>query len=295
MIVYERQLMERTDQTGEGIVQNFWTEFPMVFAGLDPQNASPEQIFSFMEEELRSKLPHGQSKDEPLLSRYIDFSTYKDKKVLEIGYGTGWLMNELINAGARMHGIDLSHTHFELTKYRFRDIESVNIQVASAEEIPCQSKLFDAVFSWGVLHHASDDQKCFDEVFRVLKPGGKCFLMLYRKGGVKYWYQKIFKKGILRGGLIKNGFALRKFICSVTDVYSDASPGAPISRHYTRADLARLCRMFSKMELAITGTWGELDGIPFGKLPLSDWILTRKVRLKLLEKYGGFWLVYLTK
>ena len=137
--------MNITGRIGEEVIQKFWTEYPMIFAGLDSRNASPERIFSFMEKETRSKMPHAQNPGEPLLSRYLDFPAYKNKKVLEIGYGTGWLMNEFINAGARMHGIDLSHTHYELAKHRFRDVEGLNIQVASAEEIPYEPDFFDSV------------------------------------------------------------------------------------------------------------------------------------------------------
>jgi len=142
-----------------------------------------------------------------------------------------------------------------------------------------------------VLHHAANDARCYAEVHRVLKPGGRAFLMLYRKHGVKYDYQNIFKKGVLRGGLARHRFNVDAFIRSVTDKYSEDSPGAPISRHYTEPELRRLLRAFSRVDLRITGSRAEYSEIPFTHLPLSDWLLTEERRAALLRRHGGFWVV----
>lgn len=278
----------------EQAVQEFWTDYPMIFYGKDIDSTSPEEIFDFMEQSFRNKAPHLQDKDAPLLSRFIDYSAIMGKALLEIGYGTGWLLSEFLKAGAKVSGIDLSHSHYELSSHRFKD-QDIDLRVASAEAIPFSKDSFDVVVSWGVLHHASDDQKCYDEVHRVLKPGGRCFMMLYRKGGVKYYYNKLFKLGILRGGLARHGYNMKKFITSVTDIHYDGSPGAPISRHYVYSDLRSAFAKFSQMKLEITGTWGEFNGIPAARLPISDWLLTDIGRVKLLSKFGGFWLVELVK
>jgi ubiquinone/menaquinone biosynthesis C-methylase UbiE len=283
-----------SDKVPENVIQDFWTDYPMIFYGKDTKNSTPEEIFDFMEQVMRDKGRHLQNEGEPLLSKYIDYSEFSGKKVLEIGFGTGWLANEFLKVGAELHGIDLSHSHLELSKYRFRD-QNVDLQIASAEAIPFADETFDMVASWGVLHHASDDQRCYDEVYRVLKKGGRCFLMLYRKGGVKYYYQKIFKHGILRGGLIKHRFNFEQFIHSVTDVHYDGSPGAPISRHYVRRDLEKSFEKYSEVNLGITGSWGELDGIPAGRFPLLNWILPFSVKRWLLSIEGGYWIVDLKK
>ena len=286
--------MSNESIVSEREIQEFWTEFPAILGGIDHKSASPEQIFEFMEKCVRDKLWYAQTDSEPLLSRFVDYRAYSGKNVLEIGFGTGWWLNEFIKAGANVYGIDLSKTHYELCQYRFKD-EKVDLQLASAENIPYLDDFFDLVVSWGVIHHASNDVRCCSEIHRVLKPGERCFLMLYRKGGVKYYYQKLFKKGILRGGLLRDGFNVQEFIRSVTDVYSDDSPGAPLSRHYTREDIKRLFQDFSEIRLEIIGTRAELSDIPFGKFPVSDWILTDTARERLLRKHGGFWLVNVIK
>jgi len=267
-------------------VQDFWTTFPMVYGS----GATPEKVFEDMERVLRDQWRHMQKPDEPLLAGLIDYSAFKGKPVLEIGFGTGWLMNELVRAGAQVHGIDLSKSHEALCRHRFRN-HDVKLQVASAENIPYPANTFDLVAAWGVLHHAADDARCYAEVHRVLKPGGKMFLMLYRHGGARYYYQDIFRKGILGGGLVRHGFNVREFVRSVTDKYSDDSPGAPISRYYTEPELRGLLSHFTRVDLRITGARGELSEIPLSHLPLSDWLLSDNLRAKLLQRYGAFWVV----
>ena len=274
----------------ENQVQDFWTTFPMVYGS----GATPEKVFEDMERVLRDQWRHMQKPNEPLLAGLIDYSAFKGKPVLEIGFGTGWLMNELVRAGAQVHGIDLSKSHMELCRHRFRNAD-VKLQVASAENIPYPDNTFDLVAAWGVLHHAADDERCYREVHRVLKPGGRAFLMVYRRGGARYCYQDIFRKGVLGGGLFRSKFNVDEFIRSVTDKYSKDSPGAPISRYYTEPELRRVLSHFARVDLRITGARGELSEIPLSHLPISDWVLSDERRAKLLERHGAFWVVDATK
>ena len=268
-------------------VQSFWTSFPMIYGS---KTSSPEQIFAEMERVMRDAYWYAQRPGEPLFDEYLHYSSLKGKRVLEIGFGTGWLMNEFIRAGAEVHGIDLSRSHEALCRHRFRG-QDVRLQVASAESIPYPDNTFDLVAAWGVLHHAADDARCYAEVHRVLKPGGRTFLGLYRRHGPKYYYHNIFRKGVLQGGLLRHRFNVDAFIRSVTDKYGDDSPGAPISRHYTESELRALLTMFSRVELSIAGSRAEFSEIPLSHLPISDWVLSDTRRAALLKRHGGFWIV----
>ena len=282
-----------TVMPAESVVAQFWSEHPMIYPGIDHASATAQEILAFMNATVREKTPWGHPNG-VMYNTWIDYPAYRGKRVLEIGYGIGKIVNEFVKAGAQVHGVDLSELHYNLSTQLFTD-EDVDLRLASAEALPYEDNFFDFVVSWGVLHHASNDQKCYDEVYRVLKPGGKCFLMLYRKGGAKYYYQKLFKKGLLRGGLFKAGLNVEAFLNSVTDAYSEDSPGAPISRHYKRADLDRLLKAFSHRDYRITGTLAEVSQIPAGRLPISDWVLSDHAKERLLSWVGAFWLVNLTK
>jgi len=277
-------------------IQRFWTERPMIHPGygFDVESATPEEIFAHVERLFRDKGHLFQKAGEPLLSRFIDYPSLKGKRVLEIGYGSGWLLNEFVKAGANVYGIELSESVYRLSVYRFRNQPNVQLQVASAENMPFPDGYLDFVAAYGVIHHAADDQNCFDEVYRVLKPTGKAFFMLYRRGGPKYWWRKIFRKGILGGGLIRHGFNLEKFIYSVTDAYQEDSPGAPISRHYRRGELLAKLKKFSRIKLQVSGNAGEWRNLPFGRLPLSN-LLGDRILWRLVEVSGAYWMVNVEK
>ncbi|MBT5107675.1 MAG: class I SAM-dependent methyltransferase [Rhodospirillaceae bacterium] len=282
----------------ENNIQAFWSDNPMIHPGgdFDWRTSTPEDIFAHVEGLMRSeKGTHFQGSDAPILDNFIDYDALRGKTVLEIGYGVGWLINELSKVAAEAQGIDLSKSHFALSSHRFRDTENVHLQVPSAEAIPFPDGYFDFVASYGVIHHAADDQKCYDEVRRVLKPGGCAFLMLYRKGGPKYWWQKMFKQGLLKGGLFRHRFNVASFINSVTDAYDEDSPGAPISRHYTMRDLERLLGRFAKIDVAVTGNRTEWDFLPAAFLPLTNWLLSRAQRDWLLRHSAAYWMVTLEK
>ena len=52
---------------------------------------------------------------------------------------------------------------------------------------------FDFVYSMGVIHHTPNPQQAIDEVFRVLKPGGKAKIFLYRRNSLKVGSAKFLR------------------------------------------------------------------------------------------------------
>jgi len=57
---------------------------------------------------------------------------------------------------------------------------------ASALDLPIPDKEFDFVCCSGVLHHTLSVEKGLREIYRVLKPGGSAYLLLYGSGGI-FW------------------------------------------------------------------------------------------------------------
>ncbi len=93
-----------------------------------------------------------------------------NKKALDIGCGTGRLIQDLINSGADVTAIDVSEEMVKIAKNKFR---TVNISVADVENLPFEDNSFDFVVASFLIVHLKTLTKAFDEIYRVLKDGGE--------------------------------------------------------------------------------------------------------------------------
>ena len=116
------------------------------------------------------------------LPRLVDFRTYQDKKILEVGCGAGIDLVHFARAGANVTGIDLSTTAIDLA---CRNIEqnrlSADLHVMNGESMQFPDNTFDLVYAHGVLQYTADAEKMVVEIYRVLKPGGEAILMVYNR------------------------------------------------------------------------------------------------------------------
>ncbi len=92
-----------------------------------------------------------------------------DKKVLDVGAGTGRLSLPLANRGAHVIALDVSPKMLELLKKKNSKIITV---VGDAESLPFEKETFDIVTAAFLIVHLKDPTRFFDEAYRVLKDGG---------------------------------------------------------------------------------------------------------------------------
>lgn len=90
----------------------------------------------------------------------------KSDVILDLGAGAGIITQmDFSDYVDKVHGID-PDPRVENNPYLFKGVQ------ASGEEIPYPDNFFDIVFSDNVLEHLSEPREVFDEIYRVLKPGG---------------------------------------------------------------------------------------------------------------------------
>lgn len=102
------------------------------------------------------------------------------KRVLEVGCGTGLILERTAPMASEAIGIDLSPGMVEVT--RGKGLEAVN---ASVNGLPFEDDSFDLVYSCKVLPHVPDIKGALLEIERVLAPGGRAILEFYNPRSFK--------------------------------------------------------------------------------------------------------------
>jgi SAM-dependent methyltransferase len=106
------------------------------------------------------------------------FGTSKD--VLEVGCGTGLVLRRIARFARRAHGVDLSPGMLE----RARD-RGLDVQEASATELPFDDASFDVTCSFKVLPHVPNVSRALAEMARVTKPGGYILAEFYNPNSLR--------------------------------------------------------------------------------------------------------------
>ena len=117
-----------------------------------------------------------------LISKYA-----RGKKVLEIGCGTGIILEASSKMASDAQGIDLSEGMVEVSKKK-----GLQAQKANVVQLPFPDKSFDLVYSFKVLPHVPEIKKAISEIKRVLKDDGVAVLEFFNPFSIKYFTNKIF-------------------------------------------------------------------------------------------------------
>ncbi|MHC5118452.1 MAG: class I SAM-dependent methyltransferase, partial [Planctomycetota bacterium] len=92
-----------------------------------------------------------------------------NKKVLELGCGTGALAHFLHTTGTAVIGSDIAKTAIDHARKCYPETE---FRTHSAEELPYEDGSFDIVMSFDVLEHLPNVDQHLREVRRVVKADG---------------------------------------------------------------------------------------------------------------------------
>jgi len=93
----------------------------------------------------------------------------KNKKVLDLGCGTGRHTRILKRRGAKVWGIDLSPKMLEIAKSEIKDVD---FKVGTVYKLPYKSNFFDIIVAGLVIGYFKNLDKAFKEIHRVLKKNG---------------------------------------------------------------------------------------------------------------------------
>jgi ubiquinone/menaquinone biosynthesis C-methylase UbiE len=118
------------------------------------------------------------------------------KKVLEIGCGTGLILERVDAFSSEAHGVDISEGMLEACKSK-----GLNVSLGSATDLPFEDASFDFCYSFKVLPHVPDIRKALLEIARVTRPGGRMVLEFYNPWSFKALGDWV-RKGLRRRNLV---------------------------------------------------------------------------------------------
>lgn len=183
----------------------------------------------------------------PLLS----LDAVRDKRVADIGSGTGRIVNMLLDAGAaHVVAVEPSAAFSVLqtnTSTRSSRITYIN---SRGEALPSGLDL-DLVVSMGVLHHIPEPDPVVDAAFHALRPGGHLLVWLYGREGNEL-YLKFANP--MRAVTKRTPHFLLGALCSALnialDLYIFGCRFLPLPmRSYMRDVLARFPRSVRKLTI----------------------------------------------
>ena len=91
----------------------------------------------------------------------------------DIGAGTGFVTEALIEKGLKVIAVDQSETMLAEMKGRFGGHEGIDYRRGEAESLPIADSTADYVFANMYLHHVQSPPQAIKEMVRILKPGGR--------------------------------------------------------------------------------------------------------------------------
>jgi len=169
----------------------------------------------------------------------FQFENFANKRVLEIGCGSGIDSAEFAKHGAEVYTVDLTKKATQTTKNLFNVLGfSKRVIRCSATALPFREEFFDVVYAFGVLHHIPNVENIINEIYRVLKVNGTILAMLYHKDSMQY-HAIMFTRGVMQ-----------RYFSHMTEEkifakFSEYRQDCPYSKAYTIEEAKKLFKKFN--------------------------------------------------
>jgi arsenite methyltransferase len=102
------------------------------------------------------------------------------ERVLDLGCGSGWATRLLARAAykGQVVGVDIADEMIRQARAASKDFDNMTFAVGSAAQIPSDENSFDKVLSVESFYYYPDQDRALDELFRVMAPQGRLFILI---------------------------------------------------------------------------------------------------------------------
>jgi ubiquinone/menaquinone biosynthesis C-methylase UbiE len=250
-------------------VQEFWGDLYSQLYSENDRELTPEKLERQVEE-LEDLF---RRREQPCVVE-MPLEDLRGLKVLEIGSGGGGHSCIFKRHGADIVAADITAPRVVSTALKFRLLKGgpASAIQADAEGLPFPDNHFDIIYSNGVIHHSPDTERCVEEIYRVLKPGGMAVVMLYSRISAVFMFN-IFPRGILTGEIFR--WPEAQWVGRLTEGKPKfGTTRNPITRVYTGRAMRSLFENFQVLGLR---KWSfQFDNFCIPRLTqIRRWVLTR--------------------
>lgn len=221
----------------------------------------------------------------PYLWEYVVNEELEGKKILEIGLGYGTLFGQVLALGdCEYYGVDIAKGPVAMMRYRLTQLGrggQERVQVASALDIPYKDACFDYVYSIGCLHHTGNLPRAIQEVYRILKRGGRAVVMLYNRHSFRQWVHIPLIR--LFSLFLKHRSDFRQRVRALYDQNVNGE-AAPYTDYVSPVEAKELFGHFSKVKIDVR----NFDDYTFSKSRIGlrrEWLLNNVGRFIGLDLY----------
>ncbi len=203
--------------------KNWWEKLPMTYKNWEKEERqlTSKEDFDELEKIFLDS--------NPWIAKNVIFSDFSNKKVLEIGCGSGVASCIFAKHGANVTAIDLTEKAIETAKLNAKiNGLKINFICTDAENLDFPQNHFDYIFSWGVIHHSHKPFKILKKLSPILKPSiGKGLIMVYNKVSLRFLLKGLYWL-IIKGEIFKG-----ETLTSVQKYFTDGF----FHKHYTQSEL----------------------------------------------------------
>ncbi len=110
----------------------------------------------------------------------------RNQSILEIGFGNGKFFDKIFSKaeGLKVTGLDFSETMLSAAKENNKEAlisGKLNLHFGSSDKLPFPDNYFDKIFCINVVYFWDEPQQHLQEMYRVLKPGGRFYATVRTK------------------------------------------------------------------------------------------------------------------
>ena len=122
-----------------------------------------------------------QTRDDEHLAKITKALKFKNgSQIMDLGTGTGYISFSLAKVNMSLHvvGVDIVTNTLKANAEKAiqEQIDNIRFVEYNGVDIPFEDDYFDCIVSRYAMHHFTEIEKSFKEIYRVLKTGGQLFI-----------------------------------------------------------------------------------------------------------------------